>query len=179
MDTMAGDSDTLDLLARVKELFEGYFASMHEGWVSEWVDRNMTEDVVLTVIASEYTESPCSLTLQASCQGKQAVCMHYNEVLARVWGGPDCVVTWRPDMLVPKGKDIVRADFTQSISRSCEGRPVVQVVQRSHLITLRDGLISKVVVTGTPPPQILPRGGMQESEEKVPPCPKCPPPPTQ
>eukprot|EP01062_Namystynia_karyoxenos_P073843 TRINITY_DN70677_c0_g1_i1.p1 TRINITY_DN70677_c0_g1~~TRINITY_DN70677_c0_g1_i1.p1 ORF type:complete len:1200 (+),score=344.22 TRINITY_DN70677_c0_g1_i1:116-3601(+) len=81
--------------------FQDWFRAMDDGTVHKWAERTLTADHVQT--------SSLAWGMHAEFRGRDGFCLHYNDIVSRVWGGPGAPVTWAIESFSIKGPLEVQA----------------------------------------------------------------------
>eukprot|EP01064_Diplonema_japonicum_P022503 TRINITY_DN323_c0_g1_i1.p1 TRINITY_DN323_c0_g1~~TRINITY_DN323_c0_g1_i1.p1 ORF type:complete len:251 (+),score=51.84 TRINITY_DN323_c0_g1_i1:23-754(+) len=94
------------LLNLVDACWTSWQNAMEEGTVAEWVCKYLSPDIV---VCDYVSRSGLKVA-----RGHDGVCMYYNKVLERSWGG-DCKLTWGLEGATAVGPDQVKVIFNLSL----------------------------------------------------------------
>eukprot|EP01064_Diplonema_japonicum_P012525 TRINITY_DN19966_c0_g1_i2.p1 TRINITY_DN19966_c0_g1~~TRINITY_DN19966_c0_g1_i2.p1 ORF type:complete len:281 (+),score=29.98 TRINITY_DN19966_c0_g1_i2:47-844(+) len=122
-------------VARIHMALTTFFTAMNEGWFTDWVDLNVTDDIQMRITGGV-------TNVNSGCMGKQGLCMYYNRVLENVWG-LNSKVSWTPSCLDYSSNDEVVCNLTERVTFP-EGREVLK--HRSYIFKLRGDLIHIITV---------------------------------
>ena len=97
-----GSSDDKDV-DFIKQSWALYQQAMEEGWVTEWIEGFMTNDIVI----NDTVGRPQPI----NCKGQSEVAKYYNAVLDSIWDNGRVSLTWKPRKFSSMGCGIVLAEY--------------------------------------------------------------------
>eukprot|EP01065_Artemidia_motanka_P002464 TRINITY_DN11179_c3_g1_i1.p1 TRINITY_DN11179_c3_g1~~TRINITY_DN11179_c3_g1_i1.p1 ORF type:complete len:475 (+),score=114.78 TRINITY_DN11179_c3_g1_i1:117-1427(+) len=105
-----------DAVEAVRTAWSMWVRAMAEGWVAEYVDQFMTDDVVL-IDRLQSTGRP-----HIRVEGKAQICGYYDKVRERQWGR-SALLTWKACDFHDCGDGLVRSEFDIDVTRGGGSNP--------------------------------------------------------
>eukprot|EP00755_Sulcionema_specki_P021394 Sspe_Gene.74123::Locus_45575_Transcript_1_1_Confidence_1.000_Length_1274::g.74123::m.74123 len=106
----------------IKNAWEEWRQAMEEGWVSDWVEKHLTNDVTLI----DYIPTVLGADEPIEATGKEEICLYYNKVLQYGWGDNSSIM-WRTESMRRSGMNTVRAEFRVEVTPAKRKVPDMQV----------------------------------------------------